>query len=82
MPALVQDQIIDSLKQREQNGFIQLPKERRFREGDKVTISAGPFIGQQGLVEKMSNKEREKILLALLSNKIKVLIDETNLEAA
>ena len=81
IPAVVNDKIIEGLRQREQNGIIRLPKQR-FREGDKVTIQAGPFAGQQGLVERMTNKERERVLLALLSGNIKVLIDEENLEAA
>ena len=80
-PAAVNDKVIDSLRQREQGGIIKLPKER-LQIGDKVTINSGLFAGQQALVERMSNKEREKVLLALLNGKAKVLIDELDLEAA
>lgn len=81
VPALVSDTVIDSLRQREQGGFIQLPKQR-FTIGDTVSINSGPFVGQQALVEQMSAKERQKVLLSLLSGGLKVLIDETALEAA
>jgi len=81
IPAVVQDKVIDSLRQREQNGVIKLPQEQRFTQGDTVTINVGPFAGQRGLVERMSSKEREKVLLALLSNEIKLLVDEAALEA-
>lgn len=81
-PAVVNDKTIEQLRQREIGGIIRLPKERRFAEGDTVTINAGPFAGQQGLVERMSSRERQNVLLALLSGSAKVLIDEENLEAA
>lgn len=81
IPAKIEDKIIDGLRQREQNGYIQLDRLRAFKVGDTVTIKSGPFVGQQALVERMSNKERQKLLLALL-NGTKVLIDELELEAA
>ena len=78
----VRDHIIVDLRNREQNGYIQLPKPKQFVNGDKVIINAGAFAGQTALVERMPIKERQKILLALLSNKIHVLCDESELEAA
>lgn len=80
-PAVVQDKVIDSLRQREQNGFVQLPKVQKFSKGDTVTIKTGAFAGQQALVDRMPAKERQKILLALLSGSAKVLIAEEELEA-
>ena len=82
IPAKVSAKVIDSLRQREENGIIKLPKQNRFEIGDRVTIQEGPFAGQQGLVERMSAKEREQTLLRLLSNQIKVLVDEESLQAA
>lgn len=78
----VRDNVIDDLKRREQNGYIQLPKARQFDVGDQVMIKTGPFAGQQALVERMPSKDRQKILLALLANKISVLVNENELEAA
>lgn len=82
IPGQVRDCIIDDLKMREENGYIQLPKSKPFEVGDKVTIQAGPFQGHEALVERMSVKDRQKILLGLLANKISVLINETDIERA
>ena len=82
LPAIVQDRVIDDLRQRECNGYIQLPKQKAFRVGDKVVVNAGAFAGQLGLVERMGSKERQKVLLALLGNQIKLLVNEDELVAA
>lgn len=79
---IVQDSIIDGLRQREQNGYIQLPKPKAYGINDKVMIVTGMFAGQQALVERMPTKQRQKILLALLANKISVLVDEQQIENA
>ena len=80
LPSIVNDSIINDLKSREVNGFIQLPKPKKFNIGDQVQINAGVFTGQKALVERMNPSERQKVLLALLGNKIKVLIDEDEIE--
>lgn len=79
---MVQDSIIEKLRKREQNGFIQLPKAEPFSIGDRVMINSGSFQGQYALVERMNAKDRQKILLALLANKISVLVDEEDVERA
>ena len=79
-PSIVKDSIVEALQQQEHQGFVQLPKVR-FVIGDKVTIQSGPFALQQGIVERMPTKERQKLLLSLLSGKAKLLIDETNVIA-
>lgn len=80
-PALLRQQAIDSLRDREVGGIVQLPKRSKFSIKDKVTIIDGPFAGQAGLVARMPTKDRQKVLLDLLSNKISVLVDEELLEA-
>ena len=81
-PLFVKDEIIDDLRNRERSGYIQLPKSKKFEVGDKVTIQAGMFAGQQALVERMSARDRQKVLLALLVNGAKVSLFENELEAA
>lgn len=81
-PAWVRDHVIEDLRRLESNGFVALPKQQRFRVGDQVKISSGPFMGEQALVERMSSRERQKCLLALLNGSIRVLVEEQNLEAA
>jgi transcriptional antiterminator RfaH len=82
LPAQVRDEVIQDLRDREVNGFIQLPKAKQFEAGDAVTITGGAFAGHTALVERMPAKDRQKVLLALLSNKIRVLVDISELEAA
>lgn len=81
VPATVDESIIAHLRQREQGGFVALSKQC-FQEGDQVRIQTGPFAAQLALVERMSVKERQKILLALLNSQMKVLVAEEDLEAA
>ena len=81
-PAFVRDSVIQSLRDREQNGFIQLPKPKQFNIGDKVMINSGLFQGREGLVQRMTSKERQQVLLALLDSKINILIAEDDLLAA
>jgi transcriptional antiterminator RfaH len=81
-PSIVRNDVIDDLRAREHNGIIQLPKLKQFEIGDKVSIQSGAFAGHLALVERMPSKERQKILLALLSNKIRVLVAEDDLIAA
>lgn len=79
---IVHNSIIESLRQREQNGFIQLPKPAKFEIGDKVEIQKGAFTGQQALVEGMRGKDRQNMLLSLLSGAIEALVNEDDLIAA
>lgn len=81
-PAWIRDQVIEDLRQRESNGYIALPKPQRFRVGDQVKIAGGPFLGELGLVERMSSRDRQKCLLALLNGSIKLLVNEYELDAA
>lgn len=78
----VRDDVINNLRKREQNGYIQLPKARQFDVGDQVTIKNGAFAGHEALVDRMPSKERQKVLLSLLANKVSVLIAEDDLQAA
>jgi transcriptional antiterminator RfaH len=68
-PAVVRDAIIDEIKSREVNGFVQLakpPTRPEFIRGDKVRIANGPFTGLDALFEGQRNCERVAVLLSLL----------------
>lgn len=81
-PAIVKDNIINDLMIREVNGYIKLPAMKKMVAGDKVTIVKGPFAGHSALVDRMPAKERQKILLSLLSGQIKLLLEEDEVEVA
>jgi len=82
-PAVVDDQIVVSLKQREnEHGFIQLDSSPRFQPGEQVRILDGAFNGSFGLYEGMTDKERVTILLDLLGRKVRVMLDSDYVDAA
>lgn len=90
LPALVADAEVAKLRKCEDPaGLIHLPNwlpvspdPERFREGDGVLITAGPYKGYKGLHSGQSAKDREKILLEYLGRKTSVLIDPEALTKA
>jgi transcriptional antiterminator RfaH len=74
-PAVVDDRIIESLKQRENElGFIQLDQRPRFQPGEKVRVLDGAFTDSLGFYEGMTDRERVTILLDLLGRKVRVIL--------
>ena len=75
VPAVVQNGIVDALKQREDPaGFIQL--------GDEVRVLDGAFTGTLGLFDGMTDNERVTILLDLLGRKVRVSLHHEAVVAA
>lgn len=84
-PAIVPDDIIDQLREREDlEGRVQLPPRpvSRFRPGQLVQVRSGPFEGKIGIYEGSSTRERERILLDILGGRTTVLIAGSCLDAA
>lgn len=82
-PAPVSQQIIDTLKCREDvNGLVQLDHRPRFLPGDKIRVMGGAFNCCFGLYEGMGTRERVAILLDLLGRKVRVTVDCDLIEAA
>jgi transcriptional antiterminator RfaH len=66
-PAKVADEVIEEIKARERLGIVRLPEAApRFKPGDPVRVTAGPFIGIFGLVAGMRGPERVAVLLGSL----------------
>ena len=84
-PAVVDEEVIDSIKARMQNGFVVL-QPQSFRSGDAVRIQDGPLAGIQAVFEKeLTGTERIALLLKTVSYQARVLIDRNyvaNIEAA
>ena len=81
-PALVPEQVIASLKNREDaDGFVRLDRSA-FARGDLVRVRCGAFGDNLGLFEAMSDRERVTILLDLLGRKVRVVMDAEAIEAA
>ena len=75
VPAAVPDEVVTTLKAREDAvGFIRL-EPRPFRLGEKIRIVEGVLADCLGLYDGMTDRDRVTILLDLLGRKVRVLMD-------
>ena len=81
-PAAVPDSVIDGLRASERDGLIELPKPPRFRRGDKVRITDGPFREHLALYDGQTAHQRVAVLLRLLGGERRVELPEDAVEAA
>jgi transcriptional antiterminator RfaH len=81
-PATVPDGVIADLKARETGGLIELPRPPKFRAGDRVRVTSGPFAGHVGLYAGMKPRERVEVLLAILGGAQKVTLAVDAVERA
>jgi transcriptional antiterminator RfaH len=64
-PAKVPEKFIHDMKAREVRGLIEL-KRSMFTKGQNVQVTGGLFVGQRGIYQGMTSKQREIILLEAL----------------
>ena len=81
-PAAVPDGVIADLKARETGGLIDLPKPPKFRPGDRLRVTRGPFAGHVGLYAGMKPHERVEVLLAILGGSQRVTLAADAVEQA
>lgn len=81
-PAAVPDGVIADLKGRETDGLIELPRPPKFRPGDRVRVTCGPFAGHVGLYAGMKPRERVEVLLAILGGSQRVTLAADAVEPA
>jgi transcriptional antiterminator RfaH len=81
-PAVVPDGVIADLKGRETGGLIDLPRPPKFRPGDRVRVTRGPFAGHVGLYAGMRPHERIEVLLAILGGSQRVTLAADAVEQA
>jgi transcriptional antiterminator RfaH len=69
-PAHVPEQLIDTLKSRERDGVIDLPRPRprAYLRGDRIRIRHGPFAGQPAIYSGMRPRDRVAVLLTMLGS--------------
>ena len=74
-PASVEDEVIDALKAREdEGGFIKLLRRSAISPGDTVRFVGGAFADSFALVEGVSDRDRVAILLDLLGRQVRVRV--------
>ncbi len=79
---MVQNDIVDALKQCEdEGGFIKLTP-RPFRLGEELRVLDGAFTGALGMFEGMTDNERVTVLLDLLGRKVRVSNNAESVAAA
>jgi transcriptional antiterminator RfaH len=79
-PAILQDEIMDEIRSREdKRGFIRLPKKTHER-GEKVRITRGMFADHPGIYDGASRKDRERVLLDILGRMVPVDVPPADLE--
>jgi transcriptional antiterminator RfaH len=79
-PASLADDIIANIRKREIGGFVKLPPPARLKKGQRVRIVRGSFAGQVAVYEGMTGKDRERVLLDLLGQKVSVELPDRDLE--
>jgi len=74
-PAIVNDEIIESIKLRHQDGYVTLQRSL-FAPGQIVRIQTGPLQGLEAIFEQeLSDKQRVVLLLQALTYQARVVVD-------
>jgi len=75
-PAVLPAAVIDDLRSRHNDaGLIQLDLRPTFRPGDNIRVTEGAFRDCFGLYQGMTDRQRVAILLDLLGQKVRVVLD-------
>jgi transcriptional antiterminator RfaH len=78
-PAKVPVSVIDDLRSRERNGFVQLPRARSLQCGDRVQITQGPFNQRLAIYEGMRGGTRVEVLLMFLGAQQRVELPKASI---
>jgi hypothetical protein len=73
--------VIDNLRSRERNGFVQLPQVRGLQRGDRVQITHGPFNQRLAIFEGMRGGQRVEVLLMFLGAQQRIILPSTDVRA-
>lgn len=73
-PVSVEDDIIETIKARIRNGFVQISNDL-FKKGERVIIREGLFKDFEGIFEDVKDSERIIILLNLISYQAKIVVE-------
>src|SRR5262245_40576239 len=71
-PARLPDRIVTELRGRERRGVVILPKRPRFTRGQTVRVTQGAFSGHVAIYESQTGADRQRVLLQLLGQAVRV----------
>jgi transcriptional antiterminator RfaH len=80
-PAVLHDDVVASIRQRERDGLVRLP-ERHLVSGAPVCILAGPFANHLAIYAGMNGHERVAVLLHVLGAHQRVTLPAADVEPA
>jgi transcriptional antiterminator RfaH len=79
-PAHVPDELIKSLRAREIDGAVELPKPPGLKPGARLKITTGPLADHVAILVRMKPRERIEALLQLLGSEQKVTLARSAVE--
>ncbi|WP_342346531.1 transcription termination/antitermination NusG family protein [uncultured Nitrospira sp.] len=80
-PAVVEEAIIDSIRQRVHNGFVILPPSTSFESGQIVRIHKGPFHGFEAIFEQeLNGTQRVALLMKTVAFQGRLVLDRDCVE--
>ena len=82
LPAVVPKDLIENLKNNEDDFGLQLTQKKELKQGDKVEIIDGPFEGYKAVYQKMKSTERVSVLLDIVGKNTQVTLSVHELEIA
>jgi transcriptional antiterminator RfaH len=80
VPARIPDNLITSLRNRENEQGVQVIETPEFQSGTKVRIAEGPMEGYEGIFQSQTSKERVTILLQIAEKAISVQLTPNQIE--
>ena len=79
--AKVPDEIVNMIKNQQQQTIDKMIDLSKFHKDDKVEILSGPFKGQKAIFSSYNADERVIVLLKMLNNRQKIIFDSSELVA-
>ena len=75
-PAVVEEEIIDSIRDRAHNGLVVLPQTTSLKSGQIVRINKGPFNGFEAIFEQeLNGAQRVALLMKTVAFQGRMVID-------
>lgn len=81
-PTPVPDDLIETLRERDDSAGVQDIPMHEFNAGQKIRIEEGPFMGYEGIFLAKSSQERVLVLLDIVGKSAKARVDVTALGPA